>query len=187
MADIAHYADVIASCETRYSLAGSNCYWFARTLFHTLAVRHYSFPYIVSPKEAGLINCVWHHDGLAMNKFRWRAVDGEDWKRHDPSSTGVVFRFLRYEENVSSAVFWSRLGFILAFVLAIGIIIVTLVAWFALSHKRRGVFIAGVILTSIVVIAMMVLPVFFASWLREKLARAPMRRKREGILTSLGG
>jgi hypothetical protein len=76
--------------ETRYSFTSANCYWFARMLFHTVALRHYSFPMVASS--------ILPRKYVLPTNDTEEVTDG-DWRYHDPSSTGLVFRFLRYEEK----------------------------------------------------------------------------------------
>ncbi|KAJ7061347.1 hypothetical protein C8F01DRAFT_1252991 [Mycena amicta] len=116
--DLARYVQEISAQETRYSLTSANCYWFARLLSHTLALRHYAFPTIASSVEPRKYVLPRTPDTL----YGTAQIHDDDWRYHDPSSTGLVFRFLRYEE-------W-RNGFLVV---------------------RRGIIISAIILSCILV------------------------------------
>jgi hypothetical protein len=92
LSDLARYVEGISASEPRYSLNRNNCYWFARSLFHILALRHYAFPFVASslpPRTFVLPRRIGH---------RSAGIDDSTWKHQDPSSISLVFRFLYYEE-----------------------------------------------------------------------------------------
>ncbi|KAJ7059118.1 hypothetical protein C8F01DRAFT_1301417 [Mycena amicta] len=89
LGDLPRYFEVVNGQAPRYSVTHGNCYWFARELFHTIALRHYAFPLVASrtsPREYVLVysEVVFHDDS---------------WRRLDPSSTGLVFRYIQFQDN----------------------------------------------------------------------------------------
>ncbi|KAJ6462239.1 hypothetical protein C8R47DRAFT_1158501 [Mycena vitilis] len=45
--DAARYMRLLTSIQPNYSLTHANCFWFSRNLVTLLALRHYSFPYVL--------------------------------------------------------------------------------------------------------------------------------------------
>ncbi|KAJ7056379.1 hypothetical protein C8F01DRAFT_1257647 [Mycena amicta] len=102
LGDLPRYFEVVNGQVPSYSLVHGNCYWFARLLFHTIALRHYAFPLVASriaPRELYvpiMVNLRHYEEGPLYDNF---------WRRHDPSSTGLVFRYIdfQYWRNSTSA------------------------------------------------------------------------------------
>ncbi|KAJ7061337.1 hypothetical protein C8F01DRAFT_1083524 [Mycena amicta] len=104
--DLGRYVEVISTEEPRYSLTSSNCYWFSRLVFHTLALRHYAFPFVVSsirPRNYVLPRTAEN------TTYGTSQIEDEDWQHHDPSSVGLVFRFLHYEEWRNGILMFRRI------------------------------------------------------------------------------
>ncbi|KAJ7058443.1 hypothetical protein C8F01DRAFT_291209 [Mycena amicta] len=93
--DIGRYIAFLAARQPNYSLADSNCFWFSRNLFHIIALRHYFSPFIafgIQPEEF-----IRPSNDLG-SRFDPDDVRDGKWKGHDPSSIGMVFRLLHFEE-----------------------------------------------------------------------------------------
>ncbi|KAJ7049191.1 hypothetical protein C8F01DRAFT_1378875 [Mycena amicta] len=128
--DIATYAQGISSEETYYSLGNANCHWFARMVFHTIALRHYSFPLIASHAQPTHYVYKELPKGPIMVDDTSRNFSYHDWRVHDPSSSGLVFRFLRSEEWANGGLLWRRTVILAAVLFALGCIAGVLVGGF---------------------------------------------------------
>ena len=83
---IARYVDAIVKLAPRYDLGIANCYYFARTLFYIIGLRHYSFHYLVSEDAKTL-------------EIRS--------PMHDPSSISMLFRFFHKEEEYNGVLLYK--------------------------------------------------------------------------------
>ncbi|KAJ7448092.1 hypothetical protein FB451DRAFT_1289233 [Mycena latifolia] len=140
--DLVHYADTIAAQETRYSIASANCYWFARTLFHTLALRHYSFPIIASDSKPRTYVLLPEDFGpAAMATDGAYSIPDADWQHHDPSSSGLVFRFLTSQEVRTGRLMYRRINLGLAALFCVAIFLAPMIPLFTSRTlmKLRGV------------------------------------------------
>ncbi|KAF7350114.1 hypothetical protein MVEN_01313500 [Mycena venus] len=99
--DLGRYLPAIVQQNSRYSLASTNCFWFSRLITHTIALRHYSFPHLaisiepskyVIPRTADIFD-----------------IGTADWRKHDPSSISLLFRYLHYEEWQNGILMYRRL------------------------------------------------------------------------------
>ncbi|KAJ7061343.1 hypothetical protein C8F01DRAFT_1252987 [Mycena amicta] len=104
--DLGRYVEVISAEEPRYSLTSSNCYWFSRLVFHTLALRHYAFPFVVSSIRTRSYVVPRTAKSTTLHTDQ---INDEDWRHHDPSSVGLVFRFLHYEEWRNGILMFRRI------------------------------------------------------------------------------
>ncbi|KAJ7919442.1 hypothetical protein B0H13DRAFT_2656743 [Mycena leptocephala] len=123
LSDIARYAALVRSQEMRYSISRANCYFFARVLFHTIALRHYSLPLLTSSDPLRYFALTTGRKNrspkLSLNAgVVWKPY--ESFNRFDPSSTGIVFRFLLHQSDSSSATFWTRFIFIFTIPIILG-------------------------------------------------------------------
>ncbi|KAJ7917882.1 hypothetical protein B0H13DRAFT_312149 [Mycena leptocephala] len=116
--DVAQYLDTILQQNARYSLASTNCFWYARLLMHTIALRHYSFPTLGSTTEASKYVIP---RTSSNSHYGTRRVSETQWKRHDPSSISLLFRYLHYEEWRNGILMYRRLVLIIAAILCLGI------------------------------------------------------------------
>ncbi|KAF7301070.1 Multiubiquitin chain binding protein MBP1 [Mycena indigotica] len=118
--DLTYYLELLSSQSPNYSIASSNCFWYSRLLFHIISLRHYSFPILATcfPLEEYLIPV---SEGLTLDTRR-KMVHEKTWLLHDPSSTGLVFRFLHYEERRNGLLMYSRLIGIIATIFISGTI-----------------------------------------------------------------
>ncbi|KAJ7056262.1 hypothetical protein C8F01DRAFT_367532 [Mycena amicta] len=90
LGDLPRYFEVVNGQGPRYSVTHGNCYWFACLLFHTIALRHYAFPLVASrtaPREY-----------VYVDFYEVEAFQDDSWRRHDPSSTGLVFRYIQFQD-----------------------------------------------------------------------------------------
>lgn len=94
---VAAYVHAIVHLSPQYSLASTNCYYFARLIVHLMGLRHYSFPYFA-------------------------ASDPKDLKvrseRLDPSSIGTLFHFLDTETKLNGTRLFSGFRSAVCFVFA---------------------------------------------------------------------
>ncbi|KAJ7061348.1 hypothetical protein C8F01DRAFT_161286 [Mycena amicta] len=104
--DLGHYVEVISAEEPHYSLTSSNCYWFSRLVFHTLALRHYAFPFVASSIPSRTYVLPRTVENTTYGTWQIKNVD---WQHHDPSSVGLVFRFLHYEEWRNGILMFRRI------------------------------------------------------------------------------
>ncbi|KAJ7842405.1 hypothetical protein B0H13DRAFT_2365242 [Mycena leptocephala] len=123
LSDIARYAALVRSQEIRYSITRANCYFFARVLFHTIALRHYSLPLLTSSDPLWYFALTTGRDNrspkLSLNAgVVWES--NKSFNRFDPSSTGIVFRFLLRQGDSNSATFWTRFIFIFTIPMILG-------------------------------------------------------------------
>ncbi|KAJ7062457.1 hypothetical protein C8F01DRAFT_99146 [Mycena amicta] len=106
LGDLPRYFEVIAAQAPKYSLTRGNCYFFARLLFHTIALRHYAFPLVATsiPTRKYVL------PRTAENVFySTKKIQDDAWRRQDPSSISLVFRFLRYEEWRNGILMFRRI------------------------------------------------------------------------------
>jgi hypothetical protein len=181
--DVARYAAAIRAEETRYNLTNTNCYWFSRVLFHTLALRHYAFPFIASRRAASAN----YQAENAAKKYRWTRYAPADWRHYDPSSTGIVFRFLAYQEDDSGALFLARFGIIIK-VLAttIGVCGALVILPALITAEIRGRVLAASILALIATCTLFVGASLQIARLLDFSIHAPMRLKRQRVLDMFG-
>jgi hypothetical protein len=81
---------------------------------HTIALRHYSFPHLATSSEPSkYVKISWTtlHDTSGIGTA--------DWRRHDPSSISLLFRYLHYEEWRNGILMYRRLIIIILSVLPI--------------------------------------------------------------------
>ncbi|KAJ7853722.1 hypothetical protein B0H14DRAFT_3450143 [Mycena olivaceomarginata] len=110
--DLGRYLPAIVRQNSHYSLTSKNCFWYARLITHTIALRHYSFPHLAT--SIGPSQCV---------KISWTSLSDTsgigtaDWRRHDPSSISLLFRYLHYEEWRNGILIYRRLIIIILSVL----------------------------------------------------------------------
>ncbi|KAJ7844655.1 hypothetical protein B0H13DRAFT_126792 [Mycena leptocephala] len=107
LCDLARYLQLLIDCRPRYRLTGANCLWFARNLVHILALRHYSFPFVAfgyRPVPGFAPSVV---DFVLRPLFAY-SEDALVWRRHDPSTIGLLFRFLHYQERDNGRVMFRR-------------------------------------------------------------------------------
>ncbi|KAJ7918563.1 hypothetical protein B0H13DRAFT_1992608 [Mycena leptocephala] len=177
--DVARYAAAIRAEETRYNLTNTNCYWFSRVLFHTLALRHYAFPFIASCRAASAN----YQAENAAKKYRWTRYAPADWRHYDPSSTGIVFRFLAYQEDDSGTLFLARFGIIIK-VLAttIGVCGALVILPALITAEIRGRVLTASILALIATCTLFVGASLQIARLLDFSIRAPMRLKRQCVL-----
>ena len=83
---IARYVEAIVKLAPRYDLGIANCYYFARTLFYMIGLRHYSFHHLVSEDVKAL-------------EIRSPI--------HDPSSISMLFRFFHREEKYNGVLLYK--------------------------------------------------------------------------------
>ncbi|KAF7311788.1 hypothetical protein MIND_00189300 [Mycena indigotica] len=117
LCDLARYVEIIAGEEPRYSIATSNCYWFSRIVFHTLALRHYAFPFVatsITPRTFVIPRTA------ALQTYGTSEVKDLELSRHDPSSVSLVFRFLHYEEWRNGILMFRRLVVIFLVLISLG-------------------------------------------------------------------
>ncbi|KAJ7056460.1 hypothetical protein C8F01DRAFT_1233992, partial [Mycena amicta] len=115
LADLASYLQVIVSLKPNYAISSSNCFWFSRHIFHIIGLLHYSFSFIafeIHPKKF-----------IFPRNLRRRiaSITTEEWAAHDPSSIGLLFRFLHYEEWRNGFLLLRRLSLIMAVLIAGGV------------------------------------------------------------------
>ncbi|KAF7306409.1 hypothetical protein MIND_00432100 [Mycena indigotica] len=185
--DLTRYLEILSAQSPNYSLTSSNCFWYARLLFHIISLRHYSFPILATsfPPEKYLIPRGRRIPADQMKQI----AQSQDWLTHDPSSTGHIFRFLHYEEWRNGILMYRRL---IRF-LAAAIIVATTVAvsyglfrGFLLGNSRKSS-VAYAVLCS-------VLPLFVGyalSFVAVRnavtiLTQWQIRRKMETLLQDLG-
>lgn len=84
---VAAYVYAIVHLSPRYSLASTNCYYFARLIVHLIGLRHHSFPYFAASDE--------------------KALEPRS-ERLDPSSIGTMFHFLDRETKLNGTLLYSR-------------------------------------------------------------------------------
>ena len=164
---IARYVNVIVKSAPRYSLASTNCYYFARVLFHIIGLRHYSFHRLISERA---------------DTLRTRS------RVHDPSSISMLFRFLLEEEKSNGVLLHKYVQGWIATFLALMILGVILFGAVELGlHHRGGLVYSllsggglwGLCLWSLLV--SMLNSALVARYQRE------MRRKTERLVSVLGG
>ncbi|KAJ7660384.1 hypothetical protein DFH06DRAFT_394680 [Mycena polygramma] len=121
--DVARYLDTILEQNRRYSLASANCFWYARLIMHTIALRHYSFPLLATSTDASKYIIPRTGDNIHYGTQR---ISWTRWRKHDPSSISLLFRYLHYEEWRNGILMYRRLVLInvtllyLAFTAALG-------------------------------------------------------------------
>ncbi|KAF7296785.1 hypothetical protein MIND_00909500 [Mycena indigotica] len=101
------YLKAISEQAPRYSLASKNCYWFARLVFHILAIRHYSFPLVASSIRPRTFVIPRTTDNTVNGTAD---IVEADWQHHDPSSISLVLRFLHYEEWRNGILMFRRMA-----------------------------------------------------------------------------
>ncbi|KAJ7203139.1 hypothetical protein GGX14DRAFT_462136, partial [Mycena pura] len=109
--DLGRYLKVIVTREPNYSLTASNCFWFSRHVMHIIGLRHYSFPFIAFSIDTRKF--VLPRDS-ENNNYGIDKIEEREWKHHDPSSIGLLFRFLHYEEWRNGILMFRRLMIIFA-------------------------------------------------------------------------
>ncbi|KAJ6458927.1 hypothetical protein C8R47DRAFT_1162531 [Mycena vitilis] len=120
--DLARYLGTILE-NRRYSLASANCFWYARLIMHTIALRHYSFPLLATSTDASKFIIPRTGDNIHYGTQR---ISWTRWRKHDPSSISLLFRYLHYEEWRNGILMYRRLVLInvtllyLAFTAALG-------------------------------------------------------------------
>ncbi|KAJ7438855.1 hypothetical protein FB451DRAFT_1570119 [Mycena latifolia] len=109
--DLGRYLPVIVRQNSHYSLASTNCFWYARLVTHTIALRHYSFPHLatsIQPSKYVIPRTYVHTTS---------GIGTADWRRHDPSSISLLFRYLHYQEWRNGILMYRRLIIIIFSVL----------------------------------------------------------------------
>lgn len=89
LSHVGHYVDAIVRLAPRYSLASSNCYYFARLLVYAISLRHYSF------------------STLAVNAAK--DVRVEEAATAFENSIGQLFLILLGEEQSNGVLLYERL------------------------------------------------------------------------------
>ncbi|KAJ7494977.1 armadillo-type protein [Mycena latifolia] len=117
--DLGVYLKLLVSREPNYSLTAGNCFWFSRTIMHIIGLRHYSFPFIAFSMDSSKFVLPRNSDNT---NYGISNIDEDDWKAHDPSSIGLLFRFLHYEEWRNGWLMFRRLIIILVVLISCGII-----------------------------------------------------------------
>ncbi|KAJ7913668.1 hypothetical protein B0H13DRAFT_2326052 [Mycena leptocephala] len=110
--DLGRYLLTIFRHNSRYSLAGGNCFWYARLIMHTIALRHYSFPRLATSTAPREYVIPW------TSTYNMPHISMADCRRHDPSSISLLFRCLHYEEWRNGVLMYRRLIIIIASMLA---------------------------------------------------------------------
>lgn len=164
--DVATYAQGISSEETYYSLSEANCHWFARMVFHAIALRHYSFPLIASQSLPPYY--IYRDLERVPMSFSY-----DDWRLHDPSSSGLVFRFLRAEEWANGQLFWRRTVILAAVLLGLGsvagvcvgayFLVIPRIARMLFSHSTETEILIAIFATAIVAAAIVCTTCFKAA------------------------
>ena len=94
---IGRYVGAIVEVAPQYRLASTNCYFFARMLFHVVGLRHYSFHRIVSEDANALKTRNPVHDPSSISKLFWFLYREEKWKghlaNHNILQGGMIFTF----------------------------------------------------------------------------------------------
>ncbi|KAJ7051655.1 hypothetical protein C8F01DRAFT_1376750 [Mycena amicta] len=106
LGDLPRYFEVIAAQAPKYSLTSGNCFYFARLLFHTIALRHYSFPLVATSIPTRKYVLPRTPENIIYSTEK---IQDDAWRRHDPSSIGLVFRFLLYEEWRNGILMFRRI------------------------------------------------------------------------------
>ncbi|KAJ7061819.1 hypothetical protein C8F01DRAFT_146285 [Mycena amicta] len=104
--DLARYLNVIVAREPNYTLWSSNCFWFSRHVMHIIGLRHYSFKFIAFTMETSKFALPRTADNM---HYGTTEIKEHEWKAHDPSSIGLLFRFLHYEEWRNGILIFRRL------------------------------------------------------------------------------
>ncbi|KAJ7197920.1 hypothetical protein GGX14DRAFT_402237 [Mycena pura] len=115
LAHLASYLEIIVARQPNYTLSSSNCFWFSRHIMHALGLLHYSFPFIAyetNSRKFIFPRTVRRSTG---------SITVEEWAANDPSSIGLFFRFLHYEEWRNGLLLFRRLSVILAVLVACGV------------------------------------------------------------------
>ncbi|KAJ7271217.1 hypothetical protein C8J57DRAFT_1321083 [Mycena rebaudengoi] len=160
--DVARYLDTILEQNVRYSLAGANCFWYARLIMHTIALRHYSFPILATSTEASKYVIPRTGDNIHYGTQR---ISRARWRRHDPSSISLLFRYLHYEEWRNGILMYRRLVLIIVSLLYLAVGAALGYALYRLYFVRdpsisKG---AGIFAVALLGVAIML---FFASQLK---------------------
>ncbi|KAJ7049190.1 hypothetical protein C8F01DRAFT_1353290 [Mycena amicta] len=105
LSDLARYLRIIPTSELRYSLGTTDNFAFARIIVHLIALRHYSFQWTAFGVP---------FDALIKPKFdpprHLPGLPYDEWKKHDPSTIGLVFRTLHRQERQNALRrFWPLL------------------------------------------------------------------------------
>ncbi|KAJ7216470.1 armadillo-type protein [Mycena pura] len=141
---LASYLRIIISREPNYTLWSSNCFWFSRHVMHVIGLRHYSFRFIAFEIEPNKFLFPRNPDNA---HYRTSSITDEEWLAHDPSSVGLLFRFLHYEEWRNGILLFRRLLIIIAVLISCGVSAASgygLHRGFLAAHPERPSLAAGV-------------------------------------------
>ncbi|KAJ7214576.1 hypothetical protein GGX14DRAFT_392598 [Mycena pura] len=105
--DVSRYLTILASRQPNYQIWGSNCFWLSRNLFHILALRHYSFPFLAFGIDLDKFVVPRNDLGLGLSRNHLDFTEDE-WRKYDPSSIGLLFRFLHHEEWRNGVLMFRR-------------------------------------------------------------------------------
>ncbi|KAF7301064.1 hypothetical protein MIND_00670300 [Mycena indigotica] len=125
-------------------------------------------------------------------KQRQEMVEEKTWSKHDPSSTGHVFRFLHHEERRNGILMYLRLIRIIATVMVCAITAALAYAFFRLAripaaHNKLGTVVAMTVLWPLLALCFLVpLVVFAARNAVTILTQWQIRRKMESLIKDLG-
>jgi hypothetical protein len=106
------YLSILIQEQSLYSLTKANCFWFSQHLMHVIGLRHYSFPFIATsiPNHKFLFpRAQVNPDALSFKEDPRVLETLARCELHDPSSIGLLFRLLRYEEWRHGILMFRRL------------------------------------------------------------------------------
>ncbi|KAJ7192302.1 armadillo-type protein [Mycena haematopus] len=109
--DLSRYLKVIVAREPNYSLTAANCFWFSRHVIHIIGLRHYSFPFVAFSIKTSKFVLPRNSENT---NYGIDKISKHEWQAHDPSSIGLLFRFLHYEEWRNGILMFRRLVLIFA-------------------------------------------------------------------------
>ncbi|KAJ7048812.1 hypothetical protein C8F01DRAFT_1275975 [Mycena amicta] len=115
--DLADYLRVIVARQPNYTLWSSNCFWFSRHIMHLIILRHYTFPFVAFTTDTTKF-CIPRT--LTTVNADASGIKEDEWRAYDPSSIGLLFRFLHYEEWRNGILIFRRLVIIIFFLLSCG-------------------------------------------------------------------
>ena len=162
---VARYVNVIVKSAPRYSLASTNCYYFARVLFHIIGLRHYSFHRLISERADTL---------------------GTRSRVHDPSSISMLFRFLLEEEKSNGVLLHKYVQGWIAIFLAVMILGIILFGAVELGLHHPGLFYSLLGVGALWGLCLWALLVFMQNSALVARYQGEMRRKTERLVSVLG-
>ncbi|KAJ7448091.1 hypothetical protein FB451DRAFT_1289229 [Mycena latifolia] len=134
--DVVRYVRLITSRKPNYSLSHANCFWFSRNLVYILALRHYSFPFVLLTVPPDRLVRTSITGAWFLGNFSSPGAYEEPWLPHDPSTIGRLFTFFRNRERRNGSLLFHRTIHILQGIIVLAVLIGAIVTALAMVEAK---------------------------------------------------